>query len=74
MRALIRHLKSGLFYTKGGRWTVKRERALDFVTREKACDFVTNFQAVAFAGDDLRGVEVVMTGQPQVRPEVRSGA
>jgi len=58
MRALIRHLKSGLFYEEDGRWTARRE---------KACDFVTTFQALTFAGDNLlRGVEVVLTlGEPK---------
>jgi len=58
MRALIRHLKSGLFYAGDGRWAAKRE---------KARDFVTTFQALTFAGNNrLRGVEVVMTfGEPE---------
>jgi hypothetical protein len=53
MRALIRHLKSGLFYAGNGRWTARRE---------KACDLRTTFRALTFAGArHLRGVEVVMT-------------
>jgi hypothetical protein len=58
MRALIRHLKSGLFYAGNGRWAAKRE---------KACDFGSTFRALSFAGDKhLRGVEVVMTfGEPK---------
>ena len=53
MRALIRHLKTGLFYAGDRRWTAKRERA---------CDFKTTFRALTFAGDHhLRGVEVVLT-------------
>jgi hypothetical protein len=52
MRALIRHLKSGLFYAGDWRWTAKQE---------KACDFGSTFQALRFAGDNhLRGVEVVL--------------
>ena len=58
MRALIRHLKTKLFYAGEARWTAKRE---------KACDFGTTFRALTFAGDNhLRGVEVVMTfGEPE---------
>jgi hypothetical protein len=58
MRALIRHLKSGLYLKSGllcagdWRWTAKRE---------KAWDFATTFQALKFAWDNhLRRVEVVL--------------
>ena len=58
MRALIRHLKTRLFYAGDRRWTARRENAWDFVT---------TFQALTFAGDHhLRGVEVVMSfGEPE---------
>jgi CheY-like chemotaxis protein len=58
MRALIRHLKSGLFYVGDGRWAAKVE---------KAWNFVTAFRALAFARDNhLRGVEVVKAfGEPE---------
>jgi len=53
MRALIRHLKTGLFYAGDQSWTAKRENAWDFLT---------TFRALTFAGDNhLRGVEVVLT-------------
>jgi len=58
MRALIRHLKTRLFYAGDERWTAKRENAWDFTN---------TFRALTFAGDNhLRGVEVVMTfGEPE---------
>jgi len=53
MRALIRDLETGCFYTPDGQWTAKRG---------KACDFGSTFQALMFAEDnELRGVEVILT-------------
>jgi CheY-like chemotaxis protein len=53
MCALIRNLKTGLFYAGHGRWAARRE---------KACTFRSKFQALTFAGAQLlRGVEVVTT-------------
>jgi CheY-like chemotaxis protein len=52
MRALIRHLKTGLFYAGDGRWTAKGENA---------CNFKSGAEALGFAEDNhLRGVEVVL--------------
>ena len=58
MRALVRDLKTKLFYARDQSWTAKRENAWDFVT---------TFRALTFAGDNhLKGVEVVMTfGEPR---------
>jgi len=53
MRALIRDLRTKLFYGPAWQWTAKRENA---------CDFRSTFQALAFAEDNrLHGVEVVLT-------------
>jgi len=52
MRALIRDVKSGMFYGQDGQWTADREDARDFVG---------TFQAMSFAGQQhLRGVHVVL--------------
>jgi hypothetical protein len=58
MRALIRDVKTGMFYGLDGQWTDEREDARDFEN---------SFKAMAFAGEkQLREVEVVMTfGSPE---------
>jgi hypothetical protein len=53
MRALIRDLRTRLFYGPAWQWTSRRE---------EACGFGSTFQALAFAEDNrLHGVEVVLT-------------
>ena len=53
MRALIRDLQTGGFYTPDGQWAAERG---------KGCGFESIFQALAFAEDnELDGVEVVLT-------------
>ena len=53
MRALIRDLKTGLFWAQDLHWTCKREEAYDFGS---------TYQASTFAGEKgLSGVEVVLT-------------
>jgi hypothetical protein len=58
MRALIRDLRTKLFYGPAWHWTAKRKEARGFGS---------TFQALAFAEDNrLRGVEVVLTfGRPE---------
>jgi hypothetical protein len=58
MRALIRHLNSGMFYSGDWQWTDRQE---------KACDFGTTFQALTFAKENhLRDVEVLLRfGEPE---------
>jgi hypothetical protein len=52
MRALIRNVKTGMFYGSDGRWTAEREDARDFGG---------TYQAISFAGQNsLRGVHVVL--------------
>jgi hypothetical protein len=58
MRALIRDVKTGMFYGLHGQWTDEREDARDFEN---------SFKAMAFAGEkQLCEAEVVMTfGSPE---------
>ena len=58
MRALIRDVKTGMFYGSDGQWTAERDDARDFEN---------SLKAMHFAGEkQLRGVEVVMTfGRPE---------